>query len=153
MRIFHQGAQLSCDLSKAKISSMESRGAASRAVRPLFMALGVLFLGLGYVGYVVPGMPGTVFFLLALWAFKRSSPRLEDWLLNRSFMGPTLRDWERDKSIRLGTKIVAISTMWGSILISSYVLRNRPSAPWLVPVLFGCAIGVSAYIWTRKTKQ
>ncbi|MEZ0327211.1 MAG: YbaN family protein [Fimbriimonas sp.] len=121
-------------------------------VRPLFAALGVVFVGLGYVGYVVPGMPGTVFFILALWAFKKSSPRLEDWLMNRSFIGPTLRDWETDKSIRLGTKRLAISMVWASILFSCVVLWSRPSAPWLVPVLLACAAGVTVYIATRNTK-
>jgi uncharacterized membrane protein YbaN (DUF454 family) len=124
----------------------------SRAVRPLFAALGVLFVGLGYIGYVVPGMPGTVFFILALWAFKKSSPRLEDWLLNRSFMGPTLRDWEQDKSIRRGTKILAISMVWVSILISCAAIWKRPSAPWLVPVLLACAFGVTLFLLKCKTK-
>lgn len=121
-------------------------------MRPLFAALGVVCIGIGYIGYVVPGMPGTVFFLIALWAFKKSSPRLEDWLMNKSFMGPTLRDWEQDKSMRAGTKVLAISMVWVSILASMIVLWKRPSAPWLVPVLLACAAGVTVYIWTRKTK-
>ena len=125
----------------------------SRGARPVYLALGVVFLGFGYVGYVVPGMPGTVFFLMALWAFKRSSPRLEDWLLNKSFMGPTLRDWEQDQSMKKSTKVLAISVMWASILISSFLVRNRPSAIWLIPVMLACAVGVTIYIWTRKTKE
>jgi uncharacterized membrane protein YbaN (DUF454 family) len=125
----------------------------SRSARPFYLALGVVFIGIGYIGYVVPGMPGTVFFLMALWAFKRSSPRLEDWLLNKSFMGPTLRDWEQDRSMKKSTKILAISVMWTSILVSSFLVRNRPAAVWLIPVMLACAVGVTIYIWTRKTKQ
>jgi uncharacterized membrane protein YbaN (DUF454 family) len=121
--------------------------------RSLYAVLGVACLGVGYIGYVVPGMPGTVFFLIALWAFKRSSPRMEDWLLNRSFMGPTLRDWEQERSMRATTKALAIGMVWVSILASATVLWRRPSAPWLVPVLLACAAGVTVYIWTRKTKE
>ncbi len=124
----------------------------SRIARPLFAALGVFFVGLGYIGYIVPGMPGTVFFILALWAFKKSSPKLEDWLMNRTFIGPTLRDWETDKSIRRKTKTLAISMVWASILLSCIVVWNRPSAPWLVPVLLACAAGVTVFLATRKTK-
>lgn len=116
------------------------------------MGLGLVFVGLGFVGYVVPGLPGTVFLVLALWAFKRGSPRLEDWLLNRSFAGPTLREWEEDRSIRMRTKIMAISVVWISISISIYIVRDRPTAVWLVPVLFACAVGVTIYLWTRKTR-
>jgi uncharacterized protein len=131
---------------------MQPSRTVSRAARPFYLGLGVLFLGLGYVGYIIPGMPGTVFFLLALWAFKRSSPRLEDWLLNRSFMGPTLRDWEQDRSIRRGTKILIMCVLWTSMLISIAIIWPRPSAPWLVPILLSCAGGVSVYILTRRTK-
>jgi uncharacterized protein len=125
---------------------------ANKPVRPLFFGLGILCVALGYIGYIVPGMPGTVFFIVALWAFKRSSPRLEDWLLNKSFMGPTLRDWERDRSMKLQTKLLAISMLWVSIIISSFVVWERPSRDWLVPVLVVVAVAVSVYIWTRKTK-
>lgn len=50
-------------------------------VRALFYAFAVLCLVLGLIGVVVPGMPTTVFILLAAWAAARSSPRLHAWLL------------------------------------------------------------------------
>lgn len=129
---------------------MES-GFTSKAIRPLYFLLGIVFVGLGYLGYILPVMPGTVFLILALWSFKRSSPRLEDWLLNRSPMGPTLRDWENGRSMRRRTKFVAIGMMWASILASIAIVWPRPTAIWLVPLLLAIAIGVSIYIWTRPT--
>lgn len=135
------------------MESTPTRKPTHRALRPLFLGLGLVFVGLGYVGYVVPGMPGTVFMILALWAFKKSSPRFEDWLLNKSLAGPILRDWEDGRSMRKRTKFVAIGMMWASILISGIVIWPRRSAVWLEPVLLACAVGVSIYIWTRPTKQ
>jgi uncharacterized membrane protein YbaN (DUF454 family) len=131
-------------------------GPASRAVhariRPLYACFGLGCVVLGTIGYVVPGLPGTVFFIVALWAFKRSSPRLEDWLLNRSFIGPTLRDWEEDKSIRRSTKVTILVMLWSSILLSMAIVWRRPSGPWLTPLLAIIAGGVTAYILTRRTK-
>ncbi len=130
---------------------MQSRPVAQPLLKPLYFVLGILFIAIGSIGYVVPGLPGTIFFIIALWAFKRSSPRLEDWLLNKSFMGPTLRDWEADRSMKRETKVLAVSMLWCSIAFSCWLLWQRPSALWLVPTLLTVAICVSWFIWTRKT--
>ena len=74
------------------------------------MILGFVCVGLGYVGVILPGVPSTIFFICALWAFKRSSPRFESWLLSHRVFGPTLQDWDEYRAIKLRTKIVAIST-------------------------------------------
>jgi len=125
----------------------------SRVARPFYFALGIVCCGLGYIGYVTPGLPGTVFFIIALWAFKRSSPKLEDWILNRSVVGPILRDWERDRSMRPRTKVVAILFVWVSILSSCALIWSRGRSPWLPPLLLVIALSLTVYIATRKTTQ
>lgn len=121
--------------------------------RPLYLGLGILCLGLGYVGYVVPGMPGTVFLLIALWAFKRSSPAFEDWMLNRSPFSGVLTDWERDRSMTLRSKIIAISTIWISIGASCAYYLSRPE-PRLIPagILLATAIALTGFLASLRTK-
>ncbi len=50
--------------------------ARSPLTRFLFMVLGLVFLGIGILGYLVPGLPGTLFLLIAAWLFSMSHPRL-----------------------------------------------------------------------------
>ncbi len=57
-----------------------------------FFAL--LCLGLGIVGVFLPGLPTTVFILMASWAAARSSPRIHAWLHRHKLFGPMLRNWE-----------------------------------------------------------
>ena len=38
--------------------------------KPFFFTLGILSLSLGYVGILIPGLPTTVFILIAAWAFQ-----------------------------------------------------------------------------------
>lgn len=66
-----------------------------RAVRWLLHAFAVLCLVLGVLGIFLPGLPTTVFILMAAWAAARSSPRLHEWLWYHRFFGPMLRDWAR----------------------------------------------------------
>lgn len=89
-------------------------------------------MGIGFVGLITPGLPGFVFFLIALWAFRNSSPRLEEWLLANRFVGPTLKDWEEERSMKLSTKIVAISMIWIAISFTIYRISTR--APAIIEV-------------------
>ena len=116
------------------------------AVRWVYLAAGMSFVGIGSLGLIVPGLPSTVFFILALWAFKRSSPRMESWLLNHRIVGPTLRDWDENKSIKRRTKIVAIATICLFIGVSIVLLPKV----WLKLTLGAIALLVSLYIWTRQ---
>ena len=62
--------------------------------RYIYIVLGLLAVGLGALGVVVPGVPTTPFLLLASWLFYRSSPRLQQWLL-ASWLGKYIRGYQR----------------------------------------------------------
>ena len=92
-----------------------SEGAEGRALlRPALLVLAWLNVGLGLAGLVVPVMPTTVFLLIALWAFSKSSPRFHDWLLGHPRLGRSLRDWRRDRVIPARAKALALATMAAS---------------------------------------
>lgn len=119
-----------------------------RVTRRLWTLVGILFVAIGIVGYILPVMPGTVFLIIALFCFKRGSERLETWLLNHPRVGPTLRDWERDRSITQRTKFVAISMMW--LFIAGSIVSIH--IPWVTgAVLILGAVG-TWYIASRRTK-
>ena len=49
--------------------------------------MGWVAVAVGAVGIVVPGLPTTVFFIIAASCFARSSPRFERWVLGLPGIG------------------------------------------------------------------
>jgi len=84
--------------------------------RWLLAALGVLLVGVGAVGAVVPGLPTTVFLLGACWCFARSCPALERWLRESPFLGGYLK-MARDGMPRRA-KVVTIAAIWAATTFS-----------------------------------
>lgn len=87
--------------------------------RTLFIVGGVLAAALGTIGIVVPGLPTTPFVLLASWCFYKSSPRLQEWLLN-SFLGKYIRDYKSRGGLTLRKRIMIITLM--AAMVTSSIL-------------------------------
>lgn len=120
--------------------------------RPLYFTAGLVFVGLGYLGTILPVMPGTIFFILALNCFRRSNERLEHWLLSRPVIGPMLREWDERGCIRPHIKRIILVVLWLSIIgsvMSAYRNLGGPAALAASLVVVACAIGVTWFVVTR----
>jgi uncharacterized membrane protein YbaN (DUF454 family) len=100
---------------------MENR----RATAPLWFAGGILCVGIGSIGVVVPGLPTTVFFIVAAACFSRSSPRFEQWVLNLPKIGRTVGDYRAGLGMPRRSKIIAVS-MIVAVSTLSAVLAGMP---------------------------
>lgn len=78
-------------------------------VRPLWVMLGFVLSSLGFVGLLVPGFPGTVWFVLAAAAFAKGDPRWEAWLLSRPVVGGLISDYRAGRGMPLRAKWIACS--------------------------------------------
>jgi hypothetical protein len=118
-------------------------------VRHGMIAFGVFNVVAGTAGLILPLLPSTVFFLIALWAFSKSSARFHAWLYNHPRLGRLLRDWHAHRMIPLRAKILAVTTMGANLLfVTAYVAED-----WVLPVGLGAVLGpLAAYIVTRPHK-
>jgi uncharacterized membrane protein YbaN (DUF454 family) len=125
--------------------------ARNRVVRGCWFVAGWLAVGLGAVGIIVPGLPTTVFFIIAAGCFGRSSPRFERWVLDLPRIGPMVRGYREGLGMPRRAKVAALSMMWAAILISAVLLRDK-----LVIVVVVIALGLvgSAFIlWRVPTRE
>ncbi len=79
--------------------------------RTIWLLVGMSSLGCGIVGTVLPLVPTTPFILVSVYAFARSSPRLHDWLINHPKFGPLILNWQRYGAIDRRTKVIALTVM------------------------------------------
>jgi len=70
--------------------------------------------------------------------------------MNNKYFGSIVHDFQEDKSISLKTKIIIVSMLWGTILISAFFVV---SIWWVRLILFAVAIGVSIHILSFKTRK
>lgn len=72
--------------------------------RPIYIALGFVFVALGVIGIPTPLLPTTPFLLLAAFFFARSSQRWHDWLMNHSVLSPYITAFRRREGLTSAQK-------------------------------------------------
>ncbi len=84
----------------------------------ILIFIGLICLSLGIVGYVIPGMPGTIFLIIAATLFVRSSDRLYRFVVENKLFGSQVRKFLETGEIPIRAKLMSISSMWGFTIIS-----------------------------------
>lgn len=115
-------------------------------MRWVFFVMGFVFVGLGILGIILPGVPTTVFILLAGYCWAKSSKRFHEWLLRHKLFGKILKDWEEKRAIPRFAKYLAWSMMTLSSALLYYTL---PREKLWIAVMVTCICLISA-IWMAK---
>lgn len=115
---------------------------AGRLRRGAWFGLGWVAVGLGTVGVIVPGLPTTVFFILAAACFSRSSPRFERWVLERPGVGPMVRDYRSGLGMPRRAKLASTLSIGFVVSLSAFLAVD---AWWLRAVLLG--VGAFGIAW------
>ncbi|PKF61853.1 DUF454 domain-containing protein [Psychromonas sp. psych-6C06] len=88
------------------------------------MVIAFVSILLGLIGIVLPLLPTTPFFILALACFARSSTRFHKQLLNAPYIGKTLTDWQQRKCIDKQRKLQIQLIVVASFTLSFYLLNH-----------------------------
>lgn len=101
-------------------------------MRWLWFCLGWLMIALGVIGALLPVMPTTIFLILAVGCFARSSPKFERMLLQHPRYGPSLRAWREQGAVSGKGKALASAGMAVGFVL--FCWGARPSLPLLLAV-------------------
>ena len=116
----------------------------------IFIILGLICLGLGIIGYVLPGLPGTIWLIIAAALFVRSSDRLYNFVVKNRLFGRQVSDFLKTGAMPLKAKIFSLGSMWTFTMISIFLTPYS----WLfkIPILL-LAIAGTIYILSRPTAR
>lgn len=113
----------------------------------MLVAVAALSLAIGLVGLFVPGLPTTVFVLIAAGCAARGSPRLHRWLLAHRLFGPVIRDWQQGGRVgRPAKRAAALSMMACALLLLLFTDRG-----WALAGITVMAV-VLAWLWQRPER-
>lgn len=132
---------------KTATTSPAPAGRSRAAIRAMFVAAGLLCVGLGVIGVMVPLMPSTIFFITAAACFARSSARLERWLLSRPLIGDAVQAWRARGAIPVKAKWLASAGMACGLLLWSAAHPPVMLFALVCTLLAACAL----YVWTRPS--
>lgn len=94
------------------------------------MSLGFVCLGMAYVGVIVPGIPFSIFLVIAAWAFAKSNDRMHQWLYNHKYFGPFLTNWVNKQVFPTKGKYAMIIVMSSSLLFLWFTTENIKAVAW-----------------------
>lgn len=116
-------------------------------IRALWIAGGLVALGLGVLGIFLPLLPTAPFILLAAFCFARSSERLHAYLLEHPLFGDTISAWRARGAISRRAKWAASFS-----LLASLVLSYALGFSWGVLGVQSLALlAVAAFLWSRPS--
>lgn len=120
--------------------------------RYLYIVLGLVAVGLGALGVVVPGLPTTPFVLLASWLFYRSSPRLQQWLLS-SWLGKYIRNYQQRGGMTVTQKAGAVGIMTTMVLLSALVFIPTGSVARIIVLVAGFVGALTVIFFVPNAKN
>jgi uncharacterized protein len=121
-----------------------------RATAPFWFVGGLLSVGVGTLGVIVPGLPTTVFFIVAAACFSRSSPRFEQWVLNLPRIGKTVRDYRAGLGMPRRAKVIAVGMILGVSTLSAVLAGLWPVGAAIVALGLVGALYVTFRVPTRE---
>ena len=97
-----------------------------------------MLYSIGMIGYFVPGMPGTIFIILAAFCFLQSSPTLYNKIITNQSYGVVVKDFIEFQVIPKKIKLIILSSIWFFSLVSIFY--------FLVNLYFQLFVLILAYI-------
>ena len=90
----------------------------SKLARISWLIAGSISVSVGLIGIIVPGLPTTVFMLIAAACFYRSSQRFYDWIISHKLFGHHVKNYREGKGMPKRAKVMAFLFRWGFVLFA-----------------------------------
>lgn len=96
-----------------------------KIMKPVWIALGFIFAGIGAVGVPLPVLPTTPFLLLAAFCFAKGSKRVDAWFRGTKLYKNHLESFVTHRAMTLKTKLTILFTASAMLIIAFLMMTMK----------------------------
>lgn len=89
-------------------------------LRIFWFSLGLVLSGLGMIGIIIPGLPTTIFMILAAGCFIRSSSQMYQWVIKNPVFGDHVARFRSGEGMPKKAKYYSLTTMWAFVAFAVF---------------------------------
>lgn len=128
----------------------ERKVSENRAVRYMWITIGVISFAVGTIGIFLPILPTFPFYLLTLIAFANGSQKLHDWFVNSSFYKNNVQEFLETKMLSKASKVKILLSMGIFMGIGAYFMHYTWSRLLLLVVWAVHVVYLGFIVKTKK---
>ena len=102
-----------------------------KIMKPFWFVLGIILVGVAYLGVIVPGLPWSKPILGATFCFAKSSDRFHNWIMNHKTFGPFIKNWSKYRVYPTKAKYLMVAVMSSSLAFLWFTTGNPKAVLYL----------------------
>ena len=117
----------------------------------ILRSVGFILYAIGMIGYFVPGMPGTIFIIMAAVCFLKSYPKFYNKIITNKNYGLIVKDFIEFQVIPKRIKLIIILFIWFFSLLSIFYFLGNLYYQLVVLIL--AYVGSLVVLNTKNSKK
>jgi uncharacterized membrane protein YbaN (DUF454 family) len=104
----------------------------SKIKKAFWFTLGIILLGVAYLGVLIPGLPWSTPILGATFCFAKSSEKFHNWIMNHPKFGPFIKNWSTYRVYPTKAKYLMVAVMSTSLVVMFLTTGNIMATLYLL---------------------